>query len=128
MISAAQETLPGLPEEPAILRPEGRCHLCGEAFGEDGAFPLIGHDGITTVALACAACAEGLGIAPEEADGDACEGCESDSCEGCDFYEPWADEEPWDGFRTDAEADGDALASCGWGTDEDYGCFGGEEY
>ena len=30
-------------------------------------------------------------------------------------------DEPWDGFRSDAEADGDALASAGWGTDEDYG-------
>jgi hypothetical protein len=29
-------------------------------------------------------------------------------------------EEPFDGFRTDAEADADALASAGWGTDEDY--------
>lgn len=24
---------------------------------------------------------------------------------------------------TDAEADADTLASAGWGTDEDYGCF-----
>ena len=33
-----------------------------------------------------------------------------------------------DQFLSDAEADGDALASCGFGTDEDYGggC-GGEE-
>ena len=29
-------------------------------------------------------------------------------------------DEPFDGFRTDAEADGDALASAGHGTDEDY--------
>ncbi len=35
-------------------------------------------------------------------------------------------EEPWDGFRSDAEADGDALASAGHGTDEDYGYFGDE--
>lgn len=33
-------------------------------------------------------------------------------------------DEEWDGFRSDAEADGDALASAGWGTDEDYGCYG----
>ena len=32
------------------------------------------------------------------------------------------DDEPWDGFNSDAEADADALASAGWGTDEDYGC------
>lgn len=29
--------------------------------------------------------------------------------------------EPWDGFSSDAEADADALASAGFGTDEDYG-------
>jgi len=32
-----------------------------------------------------------------------------------------------DQFLSDAEADGDALASCGMGTDEDYGCYGGDE-
>ena len=32
-------------------------------------------------------------------------------------------DEPWDGFNSDAEADADALASAGWGTDEDYGCY-----
>ena len=32
-----------------------------------------------------------------------------------------ATDEPGDGFNSDAEADGDALASAGWGTDEDYG-------
>ena len=37
-------------------------------------------------------------------------------------------DEPWDGFNSDAEADGDALASAGFGTDEDYGCFGGDEW
>lgn len=34
-----------------------------------------------------------------------------------------ADAEPSDGFLSDAEADGDALKSAGWGTDEDYGGF-----
>ena len=35
-----------------------------------------------------------------------------------------------DNFRDDAEADGDALASAGFGTDEDYGCFdsGDDDY
>ena len=42
-----------------------------------------------------------------------------------DFTCQRADAEPWDGFRTDAEADADALASAGFGTDEDYG--GGTE-
>jgi len=36
-----------------------------------------------------------------------------------------AEDEPFDGFRSDAEADADALASAGFGTDEDYG--GGAE-
>lgn len=38
-----------------------------------------------------------------------------------DFTSYRADAEPFDGFRTDAEADADALASAGFGTDEDYG-------
>ena len=38
-------------------------------------------------------------------------------------------DEPWDGFNSDAEADGDALASAGFGTDEDYGCYdSGDDY
>ena len=38
-------------------------------------------------------------------------------------------DEPWDGFNSDAVADGDALASAGFGTDEDYGCFdAGDEW
>jgi len=37
-------------------------------------------------------------------------------------------EEPYDGFLTDAEADADVLSSAGWGTDEDYGYFGGEDW
>jgi hypothetical protein len=28
---------------------------------------------------------------------------------------------------SDVEADADTLASAGWGTDEDYGYFGGDE-
>lgn len=35
-------------------------------------------------------------------------------------YEADECEEPFDGFRSDAEADADVLRSCGWGTDEDY--------
>ena len=33
-----------------------------------------------------------------------------------------------DDFMTDAEADADVLRLAGMGTDEDYGCFSGEEY
>lgn len=38
----------------------------------------------------------------------------------------WVDDEPYE--DDDAYADGQALASAGWGTDEDYGFCGGEEY
>lgn len=43
--------------------------------------------------------------------------CEEESEEG-------EGDEEWDGFNSDGEADADALASAGWGTDEDYGCYG----
>ena len=36
-------------------------------------------------------------------------------------YNAAHEDEPFDGFRTDAEADADALASIGHGTDEDHG-------
>lgn len=39
-----------------------------------------------------------------------------------------ADELEQDPFLSDAEADADALASAGWGTDEDYGSFGGDDW
>ena len=50
---------------------------------------------------------------------------------GDEEEEPWdgwgdEEEEPWDGFRDDVEADADALASAGYGTDEDYGYYGDE--
>lgn len=37
-------------------------------------------------------------------------------------------EPEYDGFINDMEADADALASAGWGTDEDYGSFGGDDW
>lgn len=40
--------------------------------------------------------------------------------------EPEDDEDFGDDRDLDAFADGDALASAGWGTDEDYGYFGDE--
>ena len=40
------------------------------------------------------------------------------------FEESGCADEPWAGFNSDAEADADAVASAGWGTDEDYGgCY-----
>jgi hypothetical protein len=32
-------------------------------------------------------------------------------------------EDYFEGGMSDVEADADTLASCGWGTDEDYGCY-----
>jgi hypothetical protein len=50
------------------------------------------------------------------------------SDEYSDEYEAdYSYEEPWDGFRDDVEADADALASAGFGTDEDYGYYGENE-
>ena len=37
-------------------------------------------------------------------------------------------EEPFDGFRTDVEADADVLKSAGYGTDEDYGSEAQHDY
>ncbi len=38
-------------------------------------------------------------------------------------FDDAGNDEPWDGFNSDAEADADALASAGFGTDEDYGGY-----
>lgn len=66
---------------------------------------------------------------------DALDGRDMDSldlcCDSCaedydaHFESEYADfdEEPWDGFRDDVDADADALRMAGWGTDEDYGCY-----
>ena len=40
-----------------------------------------------------------------------------------EVFESESEMEPFDGFMSDAEADADALASAGWGTDEDYGGY-----
>jgi len=51
-----------------------------------------------------------------------------------ELYEPDViDEEEYyrDGdecFQDDVEADAAVLASAGWGTDEDYGCYGDGEW
>lgn len=45
---------------------------------------------------------------------------------GLSWYGEMEDDEPVG--MTDVEADADTLASAGWGTDEDYGYYGGDEY
>ena len=48
-----------------------------------------------------------------------------------EYDDPMADEMeqgPEDHFRDDVEADSDTLASAGYGTDEDYGYFGGDKW
>jgi hypothetical protein len=49
-----------------------------------------------------------------------------DMSEYDEYEDDCIDDEPWDGFRDDVEADADVLRSCGWGTDEDYGYYGDE--
>ena len=34
----------------------------------------------------------------------------------------------WNDIADDVEVDADTLRSAGWGTDEDYGYYGGDEY
>ena len=42
-------------------------------------------------------------------------------------YIPSDDNEDYcDDYMTDVEADADTFKSCGWGTDEDYGYYGGD--
>jgi hypothetical protein len=49
----------------------------------------------------------------------------SDPCfYGCDDNVEWSSEDS----LTDVEADAMTLASAGWGTDEDYGYYGGDDY
>lgn len=47
---------------------------------------------------------------------------ESDECDEGEFEGAY-DGEPLESF--DCSDDAEALASAGWGTDEDYGCYGG---
>lgn len=48
---------------------------------------------------------------------------------GGDFDTAVEDEyEDYEDGLSDVEADAMALAGAGWGTDEDYGYFGGEDY
>lgn len=69
-----------------------------------------------TTEVACKGCGEPLYIEADLLcpDGHECQDCIELANE--EDYQP-------DGFRSDAEADADALASCGWGTDEDYGSY-----
>ena len=67
-----------------------------------------------------------------------CEGCmkfevqiidtDRDLCGPCAEWLAEQDEEPPEDFLSDAEADADALRSCGFGTDEDYGDYGTDPF
>lgn len=52
-------------------------------------------------------------------------------CHTCDPEHPediqFTERDDYDDYMDDVEADADALASAGWGTDEDYGYYGGDE-
>lgn len=45
-----------------------------------------------------------------------------------DDYYRWCIETAGEDGMSDVEADADTFESCGWGTDEDYGDFGGGEF
>ena len=45
-----------------------------------------------------------------------------------DEDEDEAESDYWNDVASQGEYDGDALASAGFGTDEDYGCYGGDEW
>ena len=49
-------------------------------------------------------------------------------CGPCAEWLAEQDEEPPEDFLSDAEADADALRSCGFGTDEDYGDYGTDAF
>jgi len=51
-----------------------------------------------------------------------------DLCGPCAEWLAEQDEEPPEDFLSDAEADADALRSCGFGTDEDYGDYGTDPF
>lgn len=66
----------------------------------------------------------------EFSDGSVQRGCvegDGHECAKDTFAPEGTDDEPSDGFLSDAEADGDALASAGMGVDEDYGYYGGDD-
>jgi hypothetical protein len=56
-----------------------------------------------------------------------CEECDAELKDGACPNCPTPNDEPWDGFQTDAMADADVLASAGHGMDEDYGYYGEDE-
>jgi hypothetical protein len=64
----------------------------------------------------------------DSGDGELYELSEDAAYAGAEFYGLLGnDDEEVDPFNSDAEADADVLASAGWGTDEDYGYYGGDE-
>ena len=57
-----------------------------------------------------------------------CDPCGWTRLEFLGSFDSSMDEDEQDDYMSDAEADSDALASAGWGTDEDYGYYGSEDY
>lgn len=104
-------------EDAACSRPCGMepmgCANCPEVTGERSEDAYMQQ-------LEAEALDEGY-LADDDCDGD-CRNCDSfgNGCEGRQ------DDEPYE--MSDVEADADTLASAGWGTDEDYGCYGGDEW
>ena len=78
----------------------------------------------------------GLGWEPGDQFGTCLECDVALDCEGVcgncgvayDIWEDCYDDDEHDQFRDDVEADADALRSAGWGTDEDYGYYGEDNF
>ena len=91
--------------------------LAGELYDVDP------EDTVREVAMAEAAeNAEADLVAREIAEDEHLEADYEDALQAEDYE---YDGEP---YEDDVWADADALASIGWGTDEDYGCYGGEDW
>lgn len=67
---------------------------------------------------ACGECAEDLYVEGQEYNDSPSYPEDKGQLDNDDVYQSYED------HMTDAEADADTLASCGWGTDEDYGYYG----
>lgn len=89
--------------------------------------PILIDDGTMDTVLQCPACGETLRFNPEPSDDPEWDRLAEAEAMFAEDHECECEEHEWDGFMTDAEADADVLASAGWGTDEDYGYFGGDE-
>lgn len=75
----------------------------------------------------CSACQDIQPITPARCDDADCYCCDGDDAEIEPLAEDYNDDGEDDRTVFDLNDDAEALASAGWGTDEDYGYFGGDD-